>query len=65
MLLVDVHTHLHLSLKSINYGPLTGRKTTTVVRKQEKRGEKAKKLRQALLEMRRVGRSLIICKEVK
>lgn len=43
MLLVDVHTHLHLSLKSINYGPLTGRKTTTVVRKQEKRRKRRKK----------------------
>lgn len=42
MLLVDVHTHLHLSLKSINYGPLTGRKTTTVVRKQEKRRKRRK-----------------------
>ena len=39
--------HLHPSLKSINYSPLTGRKATTVVREQEKEGKRQK--RQILL----------------
>lgn len=30
-------------MKSINYGPLTGRKTTIVVREQEKEGEDEEK----------------------
>lgn len=35
--------HLHPSLKSINYGPLTGRKATTLVREQEKDGKEEEK----------------------
>lgn len=52
-------------MKSINYGPLAGRKTTIVVREQEKEGKDEKNDGYSLLEMRRTRWSLIICKEMK
>lgn len=57
--------HLHPSMKSINYGPLTGRKMTTAVEEQVKERKEEEKDGYSLLEMRRIGWSLIICKEMK